>query len=94
MGVAACMDMTDRIHAMLISALRAAGNGIQPRRALEQAILAGDLTLPLNELDFDSLAWMEFCISIEVQSRLELTPADIAPMQRLAEIEDWLRARL
>ena len=79
---------------MLICALRAAGNGLQPTPAVEQAVLAGDPELALADLEFDSLAWMEFCISIELQSRQELTPADIEPMHRMSEIEEWLRARL
>ena len=56
--------------------------------------MAGDPAVPLDRLEFDSLAWMEFCISVELQSRLELTPADIASMQHVLEIEEWLRARL
>ena len=79
---------------MVISALRAAADWRQSVPAVEQAILAGDPAVPLDRLEFDSLAWMEFCISVELQSRLELTPADIASMQHVSEIEEWLRARL
>jgi hypothetical protein len=86
--------MPDRVRAILISALRAAANGRQPIGEIEQAIAAGDLTLPLDRLEFDSLAWMEFCISIELQSRQELMPGDIQSMSRISEIEEWLRARI
>jgi hypothetical protein len=40
------------------------------------------------------LAWMEFCISVELQSGQELTPADVDEMRYVFQIEQWLRARL
>jgi hypothetical protein len=48
----------------------------------------------LDALEFDSLAWMEFCISIELQSGQELTPAKIRDMRYFFEVEEWLRARV
>jgi len=48
----------------------------------------------LDALEFDSLAWMEFCISVELQSGQELTPAQIGDMRYFFEIEEWLRARM
>jgi hypothetical protein len=86
--------MTDRVRGILISALRAAASGRRSIDTVEQAILAGDLTSPLDKLDFDSFAWMEFCISIELQSRQELMPGDLQSMGRISEIEQWLRARI
>jgi hypothetical protein len=56
--------------------------------------MAGDRELTLDRLRFDSLAWMEFCISIELQSGQELTPAHVGTMRYVYEIEDWLRERL
>jgi acyl carrier protein len=49
--------------------------------------------LPLDDLGFDSLAWMEFCISVELASGLELTPADIAGMTTLSDVETWIARR-
>ena len=86
--------MQDRVRGILISALRAAGDWRPSIPAVEQAIVAGDLTVPLDRLAFDSLAWMEFCISIELQSRHELTPADVESMGSISDLENWLRARL
>ena len=54
----------------------------------------GSHELKLDDLEFDSLAWMEFCISVELQSGLDLAPSDIEEMQFTYQIEDWLRARL
>jgi len=50
--------------------------------------------MTIEQLGFDSLAWLEFCISVEIQSGQEITPADITKMRYIFEIENWLRARL
>ena len=78
----------------MLVALRAAQYGIAPNPEVIEAIHSGDRGLTLDRLKFDSLAWMEFCISIELQSGQEMTPVDIERMTTLVEIEDWLRARL
>ena len=82
----------DRIRKIVIAAVRAARNGFPPEPGIAQAIATGSREITIDRLEFDSLAWMEFCISIELQSRQELTPADIEGMRYVAEIEDWLRA--
>jgi acyl carrier protein len=79
---------------MLLAAIGAARYGAAPGRALADAIVSGDGTARVDDLQFDSLAWMEFCISIELQSGQELTPAEVEQMQYLVEIDEWLRARL
>jgi hypothetical protein len=86
--------MTDRVRDMLLIALRAGRHGATPTGALAEAVSAGDRQLRLDQLRFDSLAWMEFCISVELQSGQELTPEDVEKMSHLFEIEEWLRARL
>lgn len=86
--------MADRVHEMLLTAIGAARHGVAPEPAVAEAIIAGDRTLAIEQLKFDSLAWMEFCISVELQSGQELTPAEIANMRYVSEIEEWLRARL
>jgi hypothetical protein len=58
-----------------------------------EAVITGDRRLTLDELGFDSLAWMEFCICVELRSGRELTPSHIDQMQYFFEIEDWLSAR-
>lgn len=86
--------MSDDIRKLLQIAVEAGRLGSPRSEKLAQAILEGDRYLTTNELRFDSLAWMEFCISVELQSGLELTPADIAAMTHFYQIEEWLRARL
>jgi acyl carrier protein len=85
--------MTDRARDILMTALRAGRFGAPPEPEMASAIREGQ-KLKLDELDFDSLAWMEFCISVELQSGLDLAPSDIEEMQFTSQIEDWLRARL
>jgi hypothetical protein len=86
--------MSDRVRDMLLVALRAARNGVAPSPTLAEAVAAGDRSILIDRLHFDSLAWMEFCISIELQSGQALTPEDIENMRYVFEIEDWLRAKL
>ena len=87
------MAMTEHIRKMLLAALSAARYGDPPGPAIIQAVVAGDRSLMLDQLGFDSLAWMEFCISVELQSGQELTPAHIDGMRHFSEIEEWLRHR-
>lgn len=60
---------------------------------LGERLAAGEAVL-LDELGFDSLAWMEFCISVELQTRQELLTSDIEAMETVADIEDWLGKRI
>jgi hypothetical protein len=86
--------MADKIRDVLLAAVRAGRHGTLPPPALAQAIAEGSHELTTEQLNFDSLAWMEFCISVELQSGQELTPADVDEMRYVFQIEDWLRARL
>ena len=83
-----------QIREMLVASLCAARYGTHPTPAISEAVVIGDRSLTLDQLEFDSLAWMEFCISVEVLSGQELTPAHIDGMRYFCEIEEWLRARL
>ena len=85
--------MACQIREMLIAALTAARYGFPCDLSIIRAVIAGDPKLTIDQLEFDSLAWMEFCICIELRSGLELTPAHIEGMRYFLEIEDWLRAR-
>jgi len=81
------------IRDILLTAVSAARHGVPPDPAIARAIAGGDHALRIDQLKFDSLAWMEFCISVELQSGQELTPVDLEGMRSVFEIEDWLRAR-
>jgi len=86
--------MADHIREMLLEALCAGRYGHTPAARITEAVVAGDRELRTDQLGFDSLAWMEFCISVELQSGQELTPEDVENMSYVYEIEEWLRARL
>jgi hypothetical protein len=86
--------MADKLRDILIAAVRAGRHGAPPAPLLAQAIADGNRELTIDQLKFDSLAWMEFCISVELQSGQELTPVDIEGMRYVFQIEEWLRARL
>ncbi len=86
--------MPDKVQEIMLAALSAARYGVPPDPLLARAIVAGDRDLKLEQLKFDSLAWMEFCISVELQCGQELAPVDIDGMRYVFEIEEWLRARI
>ena len=85
--------MAEKVREVLIAAVRAGRHGVPPAPPLAEAIAEGNRELTTDQLNFDSLAWMEFCISVELQSGLELTPVDIEGMRYVYQIEEWLRAR-
>jgi acyl carrier protein len=82
------------VRKILLTAVQAGRHGVPAELSIAKAIEEGSAELKLEQLEFDSLAWMEFCISVELQSGLELTPVDIEQMEYVAQIEDWLRARV
>jgi hypothetical protein len=85
--------MADEVREVLLTAVRAGRHGAIPPPSVAQAITEGSHDLTTDQLNFDSYAWMEFCISVELQSGLELTPAEVAEMRYVCQIEKWLRAR-
>jgi hypothetical protein len=85
--------MPDRIRDIFLGAISAARYGVSLDPPITQAITKGDRQLRIDQLEFDSLAWMEFCISVQLQSGQELTPVDFEGMQYVFQIEDWLRIK-
>ena len=82
----------ESIRTMLLTAMDAASFGV-PIDSVKSAIARGE-KVTLEQLDFDSLAWMEFCISVELQSKVELTTSHIEKMTTMQDIEGWLREKL
>ncbi len=83
----------DHVRSVIFNAIGAASFGAPLDPALADAVRSGR-KIKLDDLGFDSLAWMEFCIAVELQTRLELLTSDIEAMATLGEIEDWLRERV
>lgn len=84
----------DPVREMLLAAVSSAKYGVALPAVVARAIETGDRDLLLSDLGFDSLALMEFCISVELQSKAELTPLLVGEMSHFHEVEAWLRARL
>lgn len=78
---------------VLLAALAAARHGTPPDAALAGRIARGDLDVALEDLRFDSLAVMEFCIAVELETGAELTPDLMAGMARLSDVAAWIAAQ-
>ncbi len=85
--------MSSISSSILAVAVTAAQSGAPPAPSIASAIVAGGSMLRLEDLDFDSLGWMEFCISIELQTGAELTPDILSNLETLADVADWIAAR-
>lgn len=87
-------DLADApLRDTLIEAVTAARNGTPPATDLRDAILSG-APVPLARLGFDSLATMEFCISVELQTGAELTPEVLDGLETMDAVADWIRSRV
>ena len=70
---------------VLIEAITAAKANFPPDDPLIAAIQQGGRDIKLTDLNFDSLAWMEFCISVELATGAELTPEHLEHLETLGE---------
>jgi hypothetical protein len=85
--------MSNRTREVLLTAVQAGCHGFPPHADIADAIVSGNRQLEILALNFDSLAWMEFCIAVELHTGQELSPGDLEPMTFFFEIEEWLLAR-
>lgn len=90
MTLAAEPEAGGKVRDLLAAAILAGRHGRPLGARLAERVRdpAGDLRI--EELGFDSLAWMEFCIAIELASGVEIHPADISRMRRLSDIATWI----
>jgi acyl carrier protein len=70
----------------LLDALIYANVGGVRDPVLRQAFLDGATDIRLNELEIDSLAIMELCITVEANSGVSITPDQLQKMGSLGEI--------
>jgi len=82
--------MTADVMTTLRQALEAGCFGHSLPAELDARLMNGELELPLERLGFDSLAWMEFCISVELNTGRELTPVMVTEMALLSDVAGWL----
>jgi acyl carrier protein len=55
--------------------------------------LEGRLDVAMDELEMDSLDFMEFCIAIELSSGVSILPNDLQRLRTLANVADAIRTR-
>lgn len=79
------------LQTVLVDAITAARFGFEPEQELAVAIVRGGESVRLADLGFDSLAWMEFCISVELNTGAELTPDHLDACETLADVAAWIR---
>ena len=83
---------TQLMESVLIEAITAAKHNFPPDDPLAKAISQGALEIKLSDLNFDSLAWMEFCISIELNTGAELTPDHLEKFETLTDVAAWIES--
>ena len=71
-------------------ALAAAEFGEEPDDALLEALQNGNLDYPIEDLEYDSLQTMEFCISIELSTGAQFTEAVFSNCKTLTDVATWL----
>jgi len=77
---------------ILIEAITAGKHNFPLNDQLASAILQDANEIKLSGLNFDSLAWMEFCISIELNTGVELTPDHLEKFETLADVAAWIKS--
>lgn len=87
------MELTAIPPDVLINAVTAARNGVPPSQRVRAALLAGGAAVRIDDLAFDSLATMEFCISVELQTGAELSPDVLFQFETMAEVALWVAAQ-
>lgn len=77
---------------VMAEAVQAAQYGIAPPTEVVDAIVRGE-PVSFDALGFDSLAMMEFCISVELQTGHALTPEMMNGFGSVVDVARWLAAR-
>jgi acyl carrier protein len=77
---------------MVIELLEQANVYYLRNQELDPVFLAGELDLPLEQLGMDSLAEMELCIGIEVNTGLQIVPEDLRQIETLGRLVAMLMA--
>lgn len=78
---------------VLLEAVTSAEFGEKPDAERTAALLSGGAGIRLDDLEYDSLSWMEFCISIELETGAELTPDLLEQFDTLADVANWIVSR-
>jgi hypothetical protein len=88
------MSGRDRARVVVLEALTSSTYGRFDDVAVGERSLDWPLCESVASLGLDSLAVMEFCISVELQSGLELTPDLLDSLGTLEEVVNWIAERI
>ncbi|MGE0717817.1 MAG: acyl carrier protein [Alphaproteobacteria bacterium] len=81
------------IRRVLVEALEIGAVAAIHRPELREPFLAGEGDVELAGLDMDSLARMELCIAIEVETGVSLTPDELDGFATLGDLARQIAAR-
>ncbi|BBK34873.1 phosphopantetheine binding protein [Stella humosa] len=74
------------IRRVLVDALEIGGVAAIHEPAIRDPFLAGTADITLERLEMDSLAKMELCIAVEVETGVSLTPDDLLAYATLGQL--------
>lgn len=80
------MEEAARIRQVLVDGLEIGSVALIYEPSVRAPFLAGAADVPLEQLEMDSLARMELCIAIEVETGVALTPDDLAAYATLGDL--------
>lgn len=85
--------MTDtELREFLLSALREANVFGLDDSSECRSFVSGHSDIAFDKLDMDSLAAMEFCIALETETPLSITPKELQKLRTLGELVSRIRA--
>ncbi|BBK39919.1 hypothetical protein STAQ_49970 [Allostella sp. ATCC 35155] len=76
----------ERVRQILVDALEIGSVAAIYEPAIRGPFLSGEDDLSFDRLDMDSLARMELCIAIEVETGVSLTPDDLDSFRSLGAL--------
>lgn len=80
------MQRQAKIRQVLVDALEIGSVALIYDPTVRAPFLAGDGDVTLDRLDMDSLARMELCIAVEVETGVSLTPEDLDAHATLGDL--------
>ncbi len=77
-----------QIRTSILEALEAAYNATFSDSVERERFLSGTVDYKFDELDIDSFGMMEFCISLEINEIISITPEEVNQINTLNELVD------
>lgn len=83
----------DEIRQMLVDAIDASSIVGLRHSGLMEGFLAGTADVPFDVLEMDSMGVMELCIAVEVNTGVEVVPAELAELSSLGAVVAAIKER-